>query len=54
MEDAEKLIGTPADGPAVPAGIQLKKTYRWNGVFRKYRLVAYYTQGKPAGLVKVE
>jgi hypothetical protein len=53
MVEAEKIIGKPADGPGIREGGQLKKTYTWQG-FRKHQLVAHYSLGEPAALIKIE
>jgi hypothetical protein len=53
MVEAEKLIGKPADGPAVKEANLLKKTYTWRGAVRTHKLVAFYSVGDPSGLVRI-
>src|SRR5882757_5549453 len=42
MEQVEGLLGRKPDGHGVAEGRELKATYTWRGVFRKYPLVAVY------------
>jgi hypothetical protein len=50
VEEAEKLIGKPADGPGADASdgnfTYTKKTYTWNGLLKSFTLTAYYTKTK--------
>ena len=60
MEQVEGLIGRKPDGPAVPnpggnpVGQELKVEYTWRGVFRKYPLVAIYTNRSRPSLIRTE
>jgi hypothetical protein len=46
-DQVEKMIGRQPDGPGVAQGPELKVTYTWRGVFRKYPLVAIYIKNPP-------
>jgi hypothetical protein len=54
MEQVEELIGRKPDGPGVPDGRDLKFTYTWRGVFRKYPLIAIYTNKSKPALLRTE
>jgi hypothetical protein len=54
MEQVEELIGRRPDGPGVTQGQELKVTYTWRGVFRKYPLVAVYTRKSQPALLRTE
>src|SRR3954447_13828389 len=42
MEQVEGLLGRGPGGPGVAEGREMRVTYTWRGVFRRYRLVAVY------------
>lgn len=50
--DVEKLLGKAPDGPGVDEDGQNKVSYTWSGLFKKYRLNAYYTREATPHLVK--
>jgi hypothetical protein len=54
MEQVEGLLGRGPDGPGVAEGRELRVTYTWRGVFRKYPLVAVYTGRKQPALLRIE
>jgi hypothetical protein len=54
MEQVEGLLGRGPDGPGVAEGRELRVTYTWRGVFRKYPLVAVYTNNKQPALLRIE
>jgi hypothetical protein len=54
MEQVEGLLGRGPDGPGVAEGRELRVTYTWRGVFRKYPLVAVYTGKKQPALLRIE
>jgi len=54
MEQVASLLGRGPDGPAVTEGRELKVTYTWRGVFRKYPLVAVYKGGDRPALLRIE
>ena len=54
MEQVEGLLGRKPDGPGVAEGHELRVTYSWRGVFRRYPLVAVYTGRNRPGLVRIE
>jgi hypothetical protein len=54
MEQVEGVLGRGPDGPGVAEGQELKVTYSWRGVFRRYPLVAVYTGRVRPGLLRIE
>jgi hypothetical protein len=54
MEQVEGLLGRGPDGPGVAEGQELKVAYTWRGVFRKYRLIAVYTNKRQPALLRTE
>jgi hypothetical protein len=54
MDQVEGLLGRVPDGPGVTEGQELKVTYTWRGVFRRYPLVAVYTGRVRPGLLRIE
>src|SRR4051812_21775759 len=54
MEQVASLLGRGPDGPGVSEGRELKVTYTWRGVFRKYPLVAVYKGGDRPALLRIE
>ena len=54
MEQVEGLLGRGPDGPGVAEGQEKKVTYTWRGVFRKYPVVAVYTNKSRPALLRIE
>jgi hypothetical protein len=54
MEQVEALLGRGPDGPGVAEGREMKVRYTWRGVFRKYPLVAVYTNKNQPALLRIE
>jgi hypothetical protein len=54
MGQVEGLLGRQPDGPGVAEGRELRVTYTWRGVFRKYSLVAIYVGKFRPGLLRIE
>jgi hypothetical protein len=54
MEQVGGLLGRGPDGPGVAEGQEMKVTYAWRGVFRKYPLVAVYTNKSQPALLRIE
>jgi hypothetical protein len=58
VQEAEGLLGKPADGPGVDAVFNNQtfatRTYTWPGLIKSYTLVAFYTKGADPGLHHIE
>jgi hypothetical protein len=54
MEQVEGLLGRGPDGPGVAEGGELKVTYTWRGIFRKYPVIAVYTNRTQPALLRTE
>jgi hypothetical protein len=54
IQQVERLIGRGPDAPGVAEGQELKFTYTWRGVFRKYPLIAVYTRKSEPALLRIE
>ena len=52
VEEVERRIGKPTVPPET-SPFEEKRTYVWRGLFRTYKLNAYYTGGNPSGLVRI-
>jgi hypothetical protein len=53
-KQVEDLIGRGPDAPGVEENGELKVTYTWKGVFRKYPLTTVYTKQSPPMLLRTE
>jgi hypothetical protein len=54
MDQVEGLLGRGPDGPGVAQDEELRVTYTWRGVFRKYPVVAVYTRNSRPALLRTE
>jgi hypothetical protein len=54
MQQVNDLVGREPDGPGVDDKGELRVTYTWKGVFRKYPLRTIYTNQSPPKLLRTE
>jgi hypothetical protein len=47
-ERVQSIVGKAPSGPDEKEGMQDKQTYVWRGIFRKYKLTAFFEGGEDA------